>query len=104
MIEFKDYNSRIIRFTDERYTHIEENHPEMIGQLNKIEETLIRPESVVKSTTDDTVNLFYRKYNKTPVTQKYMCITVKVLRTDAFIITAYFTDSIKSGELIWTKK
>lgn len=76
----------------------------MVGQLDKIKETLAQPENVVKSNADDFVELFYRKYDKTPVTQKYMCTVVKILNTDAFIITAYFTDSIKSGELIWTKK
>ena len=35
----------------------------------------------------------------TPVTEKYLCVVVKV-----FIITAYFTDKIKRGEILWKRK
>jgi len=34
---------------------------------------------------------------------KYLCIVVKFKEKDAFVITAYFTDSIKKGEAIWRK-
>lgn len=54
--------------------------------------------------SDVQVQLFYRFYLITPVTKKYMCVVVKVLVDDAFIITAYFTDTIKKGETLWEKK
>ena len=59
---------------------------------------------VVKSRTDQDVELFYRHYNTTPVTEKYLCIVVKILADDLFIITAYFTDTIKRGIIVWEKK
>jgi hypothetical protein len=40
----------------------------------------------------------------TPVTEKYLCVVVKVLAGDLFIITAYFTDTIKKGIILWKKK
>ena len=40
----------------------------------------------------------------TPVTDKYLCVVVKVLTQDLFIITPYFTDTIKKGEVLWEKK
>lgn len=40
---------------------------------------------------------------KTPVTNKYLAVVVKINEIENFIITAYFTDRIKKGELIWEK-
>ena len=40
----------------------------------------------------------------TPVIQKYLCVVVKVLFDDLFIITAYFTDTVKGGEILWEKR
>lgn len=99
-----DLFNRKIRLTDERQRHFEENHPEMKDQIEKIRETLINPDVIVRSRTDSHVELFYKHYNITPVTEKYLCIVVKVLKDDIFIITAYFTDTIKKGDILWKKK
>lgn len=101
---YKDFNSRQIRFTDERQEHIETEHPEMSDQIDKIKRTLLKPDIVVKSRTDPEVELFFKHYDSTPVTKKYMCVTVKVKKNDLFIITAYFTDTIKRGDILWKKK
>ncbi|MFQ5632325.1 MAG: hypothetical protein ACE5I1_26445 [bacterium] len=101
---FKDAFNREVRLTDERYDHFVADHPEMDGQLGKIQETLLNPEQVVRSKIDIQVELFYRDYLSTPVTRKYLCLVVKVLSDDAFIITAYFTDTIKKGEILWKGK
>ena len=100
----KDIHNRQIRLTDERQEHIELDHPEMSGQLGKIRETLLRPIVIVRSRTDLDVELFYRHYDVTPVNEKYLCVVVKVLTGSVFIITAYFTDTIKRGEVLWESK
>ncbi|MCS7163901.1 MAG: PBECR2 nuclease fold domain-containing protein [Thermodesulfovibrio sp.] len=101
-----DLFKRQIRLTEERKKHFETNHPEMENQIEKIKETLLNPDIIIKSKTDSQVELFYKHYFVTPVTEKYMCVVVKVSSNlnDLFIITAYFTDSVKKGELIWQKK
>ncbi|MEW5801621.1 MAG: hypothetical protein AB1847_05890 [bacterium] len=104
MAFFKDFRNRHIRLTHERQNHLETDHPEMFGQIDKIEHTLTNPDIVVRSKTDPDVELFYRHYPATPVTEKYLCVVVKVLAGDMFIITAYFTDTIKKGEILWVKK
>ncbi|MBU4077338.1 MAG: hypothetical protein KKI06_11670 [Euryarchaeota archaeon] len=104
MKQFKDFHNRQIRLTIERQQHIETDHPEMSGQIGKIQETLISPDLIVKSRTDSEVELFYRHYDTTPVTEKYLCVVVKILVSDLFIITAYFTDTIKRGKILWEKK
>ncbi|HID26412.1 MAG TPA: hypothetical protein EYP22_00975 [Methanosarcinales archaeon] len=101
---FKDIHNRRIRLTDERQEHIETDHPEMSGHIDKIQETVLNPDIIVRSRTDPDVELFYRHYDITPVTEKYLCVVVKVLVGDLFIITAYFTDTIKRGEVLWEKK
>lgn len=101
---FKDVFNRRIRLTDEREKHIEADHPEMFDQIDKIQDTLLSPDRIVKSRTDPDVELFYQHYNITPVTEKYLCVVVKVLVNDLFIITAYFTDTIKAGEILWRRK
>ncbi len=101
---FEDVYTRRIRLTYERQEHIESTHPEMLGQIVRIQDTLMSPDVVVRSKTDPDVELFYRHYRVTPVTEKYLCAVVKVLASDLFIITAYFTDSVKRGEVLWKKK
>jgi len=104
MKQLFDWESHQIRFTEERRRHIKETHPEMSKQFHKIKETLRNPDIVKQSKSDNSVSLAYKHYPKTPVTEKYMCIIIKSGPTDYFIVTAYFTDSIKKGELIWKKK
>ena len=104
MERFKDVHGRQVRFTGERRAHIESDHPEMSGQLEKIGNTLSSPDIIVKSRTDPEVELFYRNYKTTPVSEKCLCVAVKVLENSLFIITAYFTDTIKGGEVLWGEK
>ena len=99
-----DIHHRSIRLTQERQEHIENDHPEMLGQLDNIHNTVLEPDIIVRSRTDSNVELFYKHYKTTPVTEKYLCIIVKTSVDDSFIITAYFTDSIKRGEILWKKK
>ncbi|MBZ0203971.1 MAG: hypothetical protein K8I03_13210 [Ignavibacteria bacterium] len=104
MIIFEDLREKQIRFTDERMTHIKEDHPELFEQFDKIKETLLTPDRIILSITDNSVELFYKLFEKTPVTKKHMCVLVKNNKNDYFVITAYFTDSVKKGQLIWEKK
>lgn len=101
---FQDIHGRSIRLTEERRLHLENEHPEMKGQVLRIVETLARADRIVRSRTDETVELFYKHYPLTPVTDKFLCTVVKALPDDAFIITAYYTDTIKRGEVLWEKK
>lgn len=99
-----DYAGRQIRLTDERLRHILE-HPEMAGMLDAISETLGQPETVTKSLTDPEARLYYRHYKDTMVGEKYLCVVVKQASIDdAFLLTAYLTDKVKRGDLIWPER
>lgn len=104
METIKDYQNRNIRFTDDRKDHIEQDPPEMLNQYDKIKDTLKSPFMIIRSKTDNDVELFYKKYARTPVTEKYLCIVIKSRIEASFIITAYFTDTIKKGEILWEEK
>ena len=101
---FSDANKRKIRFTFERKLHLEQTHPEMVNQENKIKETLLSPDKIVLSNTNSKVELFYKYFENSQVNAKYLCVVVKYINDDNFIITSYFTDIIKKGKLIWKKK
>lgn len=96
-----DHHRMPVRLTDERLSHILD-HPEMSGMESAIAETLRKPESVIQSRSEAGARLYYRLYPGTQVGEKYLCIVVKVLQEDAFILTAYLTDRLKRGEVIWS--
>lgn len=101
---FDDKNGRKIRLTEERKEHFESEHPEMRNQEEQVALTLRDPDRVVRSKTDNEIELHYRFFDNTPVTSKFLCVVVKVKDQDLFIVTVYFTDSIKRGEVLWEKK
>jgi hypothetical protein len=76
----------------------------MQGQVPKILETLVDPDKIIRSRTDPQVEMFHKHYSSTPVTTKFLCVVLKVLPGDGFIVTSYFTDTVKKGEVIWEKK
>jgi hypothetical protein len=100
----QDKFERSIRLTAQRRSHILETHPEMIDEIGKVREVLKNPDTIHLSSTDDSVELFYKWYENTIVGNKYMCIAVKNLATDFFVITAYYTDAIKKGKEVWKRK
>jgi len=92
-----------IRLTQERLAHLLE-HPEMKEQEDKLVKTLLEPDVIIQSQSDETVRLFHRLYKGTIVGDKYLCVVVKYpQRGSAFIITTYFTDKIKTGGILWKR-
>ena len=73
----------------------------MIGMSAEIERVLIEPQTVRRSRSDDAVRLFYEYYAQTIVDGKWLCVVVKYLEDDAFVVTAYLTDKQKTGDILW---
>ena len=103
MAVLTDYEGRAIRLTEERWRHISE-HPEMLGMRGALEETLKAPEVVHESMSDFAAHLYYRFYHRTMVGGKYLCAVVKLENEDAFVVTAYLTDRVKRGRVVWPTK
>ena len=68
MRRLKDHEGRSIRLTEERLRHIL-LRPEMVDMEEGLMETLANPHHVVQSLSDANVQLYYRKYPVTPVTE-----------------------------------
>lgn len=98
-----DCFGRSVRLTDERLAHILQ-HPEMAGLEDEVTRALRSPVEVRVSRTDEAVRLFYAFYTQTSVGGKWLCVVVRYSSDDAFVITAYLTDKLKGGEIVWPKK
>ena len=103
MKTLKDCFGHSVRLTDERLAHILE-HSEMKGLAAEIERVLIQPQLVRLSRSDTAVRLFYEFYAQTIVGGKWLCVVVKYVENDAFVVTAYLTDKPKAGEDLWPTK
>ncbi|MCD6403392.1 MAG: hypothetical protein J7K98_03620 [Candidatus Aenigmarchaeota archaeon] len=95
----EDFVERSIILTANRLQHILKR-PEMKGEISKIRKTLKAPDEVRKSVKYEKVLLFYKFFDKTSVSSKYLAVVVKILNNEGFIITSYFTDRIKKCEIV----
>jgi len=74
-------------------------HPVMKGNEERVIKVLSDPDEIRQSKSDQNVYLFYRKERET----RWLCAVAKDETGSGFLITAYPTDKIKEGELIWKK-
>jgi len=101
MIIVYSINGAPIRLTTERWEHIILRHPEMVGEKDKVVETLTYPDLIQKG---DYVTLIAIKfYNETPLTSKYLVVVYKEInKIDGFVLTAYFTSKpSERREILW---
>jgi len=93
-------NNVSIRLTDERWTHIVENHDDMAGYYDSVLQTIEDADYIIKGYGDAFIAL------KEVKKMKYLAVVYKEFINDGFIITAYFTKKIKleKEEIVWKKK
>lgn len=87
-----------VKLTEERYFHIITRHPEILDKEDKIKEAVSNPDFIKGSKFDSNVALFYKS-----VAKDYIVVVVKKTGYDGFVITAYLTDFVKEGDIIWKK-
>jgi len=102
VLEVRSKLGKIVRLDEDRWRHVLE-HPEMENQSSRIKETLVEPDEIRESVRASSIWLFYKLYTNSPVSEKYLLVAVKVLDGEGFIATAFFTDKVKKGGLIWKK-
>ncbi len=88
-----------IRLTDERWTHITEEHSELAGMRFEILETVAQPNRIFRGLKGE---LFAVREIET---NKYLIVIYRETISDGFIITAFLTRRIRSMErrdLIWS--
>ena len=88
-----------IRLTDERWSHITEEHSELAGMRFEILETVAQPDHIYQAGGGEL--LAVREID----TGKFLVVVYREINEDGFIITAFLTRRIKSlqrRELIWS--
>jgi len=88
-----------IRLTDERWSHITEEHSELAGMRFEILEAVAQPERIYRGSTGELFAVKERKEGK------FLIVVYREMGVDGFIITAFLTRRIKSferRELIWS--
>jgi hypothetical protein len=98
----KDIFKEVYELTDERWSHIIREHPEVEQYKERIQKVLSSPDYVKKSKRDAEVLLYYKFYEDIFDGKYLLVATRKGLRS--FILTCYITDIIKKGETLWEKK
>jgi hypothetical protein len=89
-----------VRVTEAAWTRvIMMKHPVMQGRLDAVQRILQHPEEIRRSRRDVAVYLFYRLERL----GRWLCVVVKRLNGDGFLITTYPTDAIKEGEQVWPR-
>ncbi len=94
IIEFIDKSGRKIHISPERWSHILQ-HPEMTNQTERIRETLLQPDVILNSSTDQQVHYYFRYYKER---REYLFVSVKYLNGEGFIITAFYTNKVTGSK------
>lgn len=77
---------------------VEAKHPVLAGRDADILRVLTDPDQIRRSRRDPDVYLFYRGDGR-----RWLCAVARRRCDHGFLITAYPTDAIKTGELAWTR-
>lgn len=98
MVFFSSSLGKQVELTDERKEHIFQYHRDLVPFFDRLAEVLNSPEGVRRTFDDQQVLLFYRFYPDILV-GKYSVAVVKINDCN-FILTAYLTRRVKTGELL----
>lgn len=80
------------------------DHPELSDMQAAMELAVREPQWVIRSRTDSSTLLYYRYEPNTIVGSKWLCVVIKYMEADAFVLTAYLTDRPKKGDVVWRKE
>jgi len=94
---------RKLRLTNEGWSHICTVHPELKKELNKVKQTMKTPDLIKQGNRADTF-MFYKFFSKTVVSPKHLVLVIKYFNTEGAVITGYFADRIRKGEILWKRQ
>ncbi len=86
----KSQNGVPIRLTDERWTHITEEHCELAGMRLEVLDIIVNPFKIVEGKEGELLAL------QEVESKKYLVVVYREFKKDGFIITAFLTRRIKS--------
>lgn len=85
-----------VRTTAAYWALLQRKHPEVSRRLDQVRQCLVSPVEVRRSKQSSAVYLFY-----IPTEAYHLCVVVKRLDGDGFVVTCYITDAIKEGTRVW---
>jgi hypothetical protein len=71
-------------------------HREMMGLEEVVVDAFVSPFEIRRSLKDPSVHLYYGRYSG-----KFVCVVVKHINGDGYVVTAYVTSRVGKGEVIW---
>jgi len=87
-----------IRTTKQYWKYlIDKKHRVMQEKEDIVIQTLNSPDEIRKSKIDDNIFLYYKQFDR------LYCVIAKHMGQKGYLITAYPTDRVKEGEVIWIK-
>ena len=93
IFEVEDKSGKKIHLSNERWKHINQEHPEVAPYFEEIKETLKNPVKITSYEFDENIRYYYKYFKERE--SKYLLVIVKYLNNHGFIITAYFVRYIK---------
>ena len=78
-----------------KWNYINKKHPVVANHLDKIKETIEKPDAITESNQRGDVYLYYKYYKYLKSPYNYILTIVKHLNGEGYIITAYLEKSIK---------
>jgi hypothetical protein len=92
-----------IRLTEERWTHVVDNHPEVASMRPQVLETVAEPDLIQQGDSGEL--LAVRRFEETPLTTKFLVVPYReVSAEDGFVLTAYLTSRPSSSRsVVWKR-
>jgi hypothetical protein len=87
-------NGVVVTCSAERWTDITDKHPDLSGHVNGVRDLIESPIEIRMSRWASEIWLCYRRHES-----RWLCAVIAP--QSGQIVTAYQTDAIKAGELIW---
>lgn len=102
LFETTDIFGRKIRITKDYWLKIKTlKHRELRYGISEVKKTLVNPDEVRRSVTDETIILYAKKFTKYDI----LIAAVKILNSDGFLVTVYQTKEYrKKGKVLWLKQ
>ncbi len=88
-----------VRTSEEYWQKVIVKHPDIANLELEVQQALANPDEIHRSSRDENILLFYAVLKA----KRWVVAVAKRLNGDGFLITAYQTDAIKEGELLWHK-
>lgn len=92
-----------VRLTDERWNHIEQNHPEVGSMRQEVLEAVADPDLIQEGDSGELLAI--RSYESTPLTSKHLVVPYREASAeDGFILTAYLTSRPSTSRTVKWKR